>query len=66
MGNRYVIKDTSVEELMSLDIDGVFNVPIAHGESAYRLIAKSIVPLPEPKVRLDEESRKLRNPRSLR
>ena len=66
MGNRFVIKDTSVEELMSLDINNVFNLPIAHGESAYKAIAKSIVPLPEPKVRLDEESRKLKNPRSLR
>lgn len=33
MSNRFVIKDTSVEELMSVDTTGKFNVPIAQGES---------------------------------
>jgi len=46
MSNRFVIKDTSVEELMSVDTTGKFNVPIAQGESGYKAIAASIVPLP--------------------
>ena len=66
MGNRFTIKDTSLEELLYQETDSKFNLPIQHGESMYSVIAKNIVPLPEPKVRLDEESRKLKNPRSLR
>jgi hypothetical protein len=66
MGNRFTIKDTSLEELLYQNTDSKFNLPIQHGESMYYVIAKNIVPLPEPVVRLNEESRKLKNPRSLR
>ena len=66
MGNRYNIRDTSLEELLYQETDRKFNLPIQMGESMYYSIAKTIRPIPEPKVRLDEESRQLKNPRSLR
>ena len=44
MSNRFVIKDTSVEELMSVDTTGKLNVPIAQGDYGYKAIVASILP----------------------
>jgi hypothetical protein len=54
MGNKYNIRDTSLEELLYQETDSKFNLPIQMGESMYYKIAKTIKPLPEPKVRVKE------------